>query len=122
MAKLIFVVEDDELLREATQELLVTEGYEVNTFINGKEAFDALKTAKTLPGIIILDLMMPVMDGYKFLDAISKEERLNKIIVLVTSADIEADTRLHSDQVKALIPKPFNIGLLLEVIKHFSSK
>lgn len=64
----IFIVDDDEALLRALGGLLDSEGYEVETARNGKEALEKIATSPP-PGLILLDLKMPVMDGWQFLAA-----------------------------------------------------
>ena len=62
----ILVVDDDPDIRDSLREVLEDEGYEVACVGNGREALDHLKTANPRPCVILLDLMMPVMDGWQF--------------------------------------------------------
>lgn len=89
--KSVFIVDDDEMIRECVMELLNIEGYDVASAIHGKDALDKLKDLKSdnLPGCIILDLKMPVMDGQTFLRKIHNDypDSLGKIPVIVASAN-----------------------------------
>ena len=80
----VLVVEDEEESRETLRELLELEGYEVQTAVNGKEALDKLDAFE--PCIILLDLFMPVMDGWQVLDRLRSTGRLHKINVVVTTS------------------------------------
>ncbi|MEO5970088.1 MAG: response regulator [Bdellovibrionia bacterium] len=71
--KSILVVEDEESIRENFQLLLELEGYSVFTASNGKESLRILKTIEK-PCLILLDLLMPVMNGMEFLEAKSQED------------------------------------------------
>src|SRR4051794_36894212 len=81
----ILIVEDDEAIRETMQLALEMRGYGVITAGNGKEGLDAL-TAKQRPCLILLDLMMPVMDGWGFLGEIEQDPSLGRIPVVVVPA------------------------------------
>ena len=80
----ILVVEDDVDIREGLQEFLTDEGYEVSTAENGREALQMLK--KKRPGLVLLDLMMPIMNGWEFLDEKNHSKEIADIPVLVISA------------------------------------
>jgi len=79
MKKKILIVEDEEGLRLLYEEELKTEGYEVFTASNGKEAIQKLEEKK--PDLIILDIVMPVMDGLEALGQIVRKERKIPIIL-----------------------------------------
>ena len=79
MKKKILVVEDEESLRLLYEEELTTEGYEVLTAGNGREAIEQLEKGK--PDLIILDIVMPVMDGMEALGRIVGKERKIPIII-----------------------------------------
>ena len=81
----ILLVEDEADLRETLAELLQAEGYRVDTATNGREALDRLQEAD-LPGLIILDLMMPVMTGWKFLEEQQQDPLLAHVPVVVLTA------------------------------------
>lgn len=67
----VAIVEDDDEIRESMKDALETEGYMVRAFRNGKEAIEELQN-QLEPCIILLDLMMPIMDGWQFLEAKTK--------------------------------------------------
>ena len=72
--KYLLIVEDDTDLRETLKELLEIEGYTVTMASNGKEALSFLKKTQKFSHLILLDLMMPIMDGASFLDAFHKNK------------------------------------------------
>lgn len=80
----VLVVEDDPDIRETLEGFLANEGYEVSTACNGRDALSQIEQKR--PGLVLLDLMMPVMNGWEFLE--EKKHHLNfaKIPVLVISA------------------------------------
>src|SRR4051794_12571685 len=83
----VLVVEDDREIRESLQELLEVEGYAVATASNGLEAIELLRSTITHPKIVLLDMMMPVMDGMGFLDILTKDSILGAIPVYIHSAN-----------------------------------
>jgi CheY-like chemotaxis protein len=84
---LVFVVDDDEGIREVLRDILEAEGYRVATAANGREALAKLRRDAESPCIILLDLMMPVMDGWAFRGEQTREPALAAIPVVVLSAD-----------------------------------
>ena len=111
------VVEDDDLIRESLAELLSDEGYQVATATNGKEALDTLlpHTARR-PCLIVLDLMMPVMNGWEFIAAKKSNLALSPIPVVVVSA---AGERSRGVEAAAILNKPFDWRALLSLIQRY---
>lgn len=118
---LILVIEDDRSIRQVLRELLEMEGYEVETAENGLVALDQLRHAERLPDLILLDLMMPLMDGWEFRDEQARDERLSGIPVLVMTADGQAGARVESIGTQGLIRKPIEIDEFLETIQAISA-
>ncbi len=83
--KTVLVVDDDFDLRQTLREILEDEGYAVDTAPNGKEALELLHRSNP-PRVVVLDLMMPVMDGWQLLDALKQDDSLADIPVVVISA------------------------------------
>lgn len=85
--KRLLLIEDDIVLRENTAELLELNGYEVQTATNGKKGVEAAK--QYLPDLIICDIMMPELDGYGVLSALSQNEKTKSIPFIFLSAKTE---------------------------------
>lgn len=83
MAKKILVVEDDKFLANAYRVKLSKEGFEIKISLEGEEALRSLDEFQ--PDLIILDLMMPQMDGFEFLTKIKSLQRWNKIPIIIAS-------------------------------------
>lgn len=116
--KSILVVEDDPGLLNILADVFGGENYRVLRARNGQEALDSLRTSEELPGLICLDLMMPVMDGQTFLDEIQKKAenaRFQEIPILVLSA---ARVEVCGTTV-GLLRKPPNIGQLLDLAEKY---
>jgi signal transduction histidine kinase len=112
----VLLVEDDRDVRETLGELLEAEGYEVACADNGQNALARLRTGLALPDVIVLDLNMPVMDGWQF-RAIQKDDpALSGIPVVAVSADRSAPAVAISSQ--AYIQKPFDFSSLLRTIER----
>jgi CheY-like chemotaxis protein len=112
----IMVVEDDAETRELIAEILREDGYTVQTAANGAEALAALRATLPRPDIILLDLMMPVMSGWQFLDERAADEALARIPVVVLSAD--PTRQLASSRgIVAVVGKPFDLPRLLTLVR-----
>ena len=115
----ILVIEDDTFIRETVVELLESEGYDVTPATNGQDGLDRLREG--LPcSLILLDLMMPVKDGFEFRSGQLSDPKLAAIPVVVMSA--VGDLKDKRDRLAAAdyIRKPVDIDTLLSVVKKFS--
>jgi two-component system, NtrC family, sensor kinase len=107
----VLIIEDDSAIRTAVSELLEEEGFEVTTSEQGQAALFALRDGRPLPDLIILDLMMPVMDGWDFRVKQRTDPTLADIPVVAISADCSPKARaIHAD---AYLSKPFSAEELL---------
>ena len=113
------MVEDDFAIRETLRELLEEEGYRVTQASNGAEALARLRESKT-PKLILLDLMMPVMDGWEFRHAIEGDPRLADIPVIVISADHGLEQKIDAMHVEGYLAKPFELERLLETVERYT--
>ena len=114
MAKRILIVEDELALREAWADLLGSEGYSVEAAAHGREALQKLESANSLPDVILLDLMMPVMSGREFLEKRTASSRLRQIPVIVCGADLsDLPFKLRPE---ACLQKPVTLATLLEAL------
>ena len=108
----VLVVDDDYDLRETMRDVLEDEGYMVETASNGQEALDCLRDGNS-PEVVVLDLMMPVMDGWHFLDEIKRDPALADIPVVVMSASQEG---LRGLGAKEFLSKPLNYHNLVATV------
>ena len=113
------VVEDDYAIRETLRELLEEEGYRVTQASNGAEALARLRSMRA-PRLILLDLMMPVMDGWEFRSAIRRDEKLASIPVIVLSADHGLDQKVSGLAVQGYLSKPFELDDLLKEVERYA--
>ncbi len=130
----ILVVDDDEDIREAVAEVLRGEGYATRSVANGQEALQVLEGADERPELILLDLLMPVMDGWDFLFWLDERDDLRATPVAIMSAhpsiqrafDItrarrgSPHLRLHGGN-RHLLPKPLSILRLLSIVRETCS-
>ena len=109
------LVDDDEGIRETLAELLEQEGYATVLACNGKEALDRLR-AGSHPCLILLDMMMPVMDGATFRDEQLQDPTINDIpVVMITAAN---RSLAMSVRCSAVIYKPMAVDTVLKTIKQ----
>jgi len=117
-APVVLVVDDDNDIRDALGETLKDEGYRVMSFQNGKEALDYLQHGGGAD-LILLDLMMPVMDGWTFRRELQKDPKLAAIPVIAITA--AGPHQASTIQVEKVIPKPVRIDKLLDAVAEYAS-
>lgn len=112
-AKRVLVVDDDREIRELLVELLSTEGYDVSAAGDGQRALAEARARR--PDVILLDLMMPIMNGREFREAQLKDLALASVPVLIVSA---FDDTLEGT---AMLKKPFEIVEVLATVRRLTS-
>jgi CheY-like chemotaxis protein len=117
----ILVVDDDTELRRSLEEVLTEAGYDVSCATNGEEALRALADERE-PNAILLDLAMPVMDGWTFRSLQRSDPRLAHIPTVIITASLSADPaqveRLAPD---AFLAKPFSLERLIETLRRLAA-
>jgi len=113
-SKAILIIEDDESIRETLKIFLEYEGYPVKIAGNGREGFEALVTMGD-PCLILLDLMMPVMDGWEFMEAVGSNRKLEKTLIVVVTAFAE---KARGVPARAVIKKPIDLDRLLKTVRE----
>jgi CheY-like chemotaxis protein len=116
--RVVLLVEDDADLREVMEEALRMKGLEVATAANGVEALQYLREGP-LPAVILLDLMMPVMDGETFRQLQRDAPQWAEIPVCVLSADRDLARRAKEMGVDTFLSKPVNLDDVVAVVKRF---
>lgn len=113
----VLLVEDDIDISEAVESILKEEGYQIKCCFNGKEALEFLKTADKNPGLILLDIMMPYMNGYEFREVQLKDPKIANIPTIILSA-----AGKHEDidklNFKETLKKPLDLDTLIDVVKR----
>jgi CheY-like chemotaxis protein len=117
----VLVVDDDAEIRQALAELLEDEEYAVMLAANGKEALELVSTGKR-PDVILLDVMMPVMDGWHFLSARLKYPELIEVPIIIISAGQEAEREAHKVGVFEVAKKPLHVDDLIQRIEECKRK
>ena len=115
MAAAVLIVEDDEDIRADLTAILQVKGYSVDQAANGREALARLRDA-AMPCVVLLDLMMPVMNGWELRAAMKTDPRLAELPVIVMSGAGREEQRLDAD---AVLYKPFELARLLELVGRF---
>ena len=112
MSRRILIVDDEDDIREFIGYNLRREGYDISTASNGKEAVEIART--TLPHLILLDMMMPIMDGRQTCEAIRQIPELNDTIIVFLSAVQEEQCQIESYLAGAddYITKPVSMRIL----------
>lgn len=118
----VLVVDDDEALRDTVKELLEMEGFEVSVAQNGRDALESIATLGP-PCFVLLDLMMPVMDGPAFLEAIAREPQsaTGRLPIVVFSALQDAQS-LASRYGCDVLPKPVALDRLVQAADRYCSR
>jgi two-component system, chemotaxis family, chemotaxis protein CheY len=114
----VLVVDDDPVILATVADALDLEGFRVVTATNGQEALEALEqSAQKQPRVVLLDMRMPVLDGWGFMSAV-RERGISLSVVVMTAA---ADARRWAREIEAhgVLAKPFELDELIEAVRRF---
>ena len=114
----VLVVEDDPTIREVLVEVLAEHGYDAIGASNGREALDTLTASSDRPCVILLDLMMPVMDGRSFREQQLQSPDLSTIPVIVISAHLD-HTVANDLNAAAYLRKPVKLAEVLRSVRTY---
>jgi CheY-like chemotaxis protein len=112
----VLVVDDDPDILEALSEILEAEGFEIRRARNGKEALERLEPDP--PQLILLDLMMPVMDGWEFAQRMRQRPSVAHIPIIVLSADRNVGLKATDIGATGHLAKPFELSDLLDMVRR----
>jgi CheY-like chemotaxis protein len=115
----VLVVDDDPDIRSALVSALKEEGYQAMSASNGREALELLRILPTRPSVILMDLMMPVMNGWEFRVEQLRDPLLSKIPVVVVSARENVSQEALQVAASGYLKKPFLIQDLMQAIGKF---
>ncbi len=118
----VLLIEDDDDIRTTLTELLEHEGYEVRLANDGEAALVELRAEGQRPCFIVLDLMMPGMNGWSFLKERREDSHLAKIPVAVVTADVKALSSLGEFDLIERLTKPFDWNRLIDAIERSCPK
>ncbi|HEX2686742.1 MAG TPA: response regulator [Kofleriaceae bacterium] len=113
-SRFVLIVDDDPNLLDVTRFVIESEGMAVETARNGEEALALLRSHR-LPRLVLLDLMMPVMNGWEFLTEVAKDPLLKVIPVVVLTA-VE---RTQAPGAVEILRKPMDLGALIRVVERY---
>jgi len=112
----VLVIDDELDTRELLGSLLRDEGHDVSTAADGAEALEYLRGSDALPSLILLDLVMPVMDGWEFLEARGRDPRLNGIPVVLISGQLASRETARALGLASYIEKPIAAATVIEMM------
>lgn len=110
--KYVLIVDDDKDIQSSIKMILELHGYQVHCVSNGQEALDILLKGQ-FPTVILLDLMMPIMDGFEFMKVTEANPTMAKVPIIVMTA---ARNKAHEIKNHVTLLKPFEVHKLLAVI------
>ena len=119
--KKILIVEDEESLLKLESILLTSRGYEVKGVADGKTALECMASMK--PDLVLLDIMLPEIDGFEVCRQIKSSESTKHIPVIMLTAKKSREDMAKGEQVGAdwYITKPFKSAMVIETIQRFIS-
>ncbi len=115
----VMIVEDDVDIRETIEQVLADHDVHATTAENGAVALERLREAGEQPCVILLDMMMPVMDGREFRTQQQADPALSQIPVVVLSAHVAGDRAAREMGVEGYLKKPCDLATLLKMIGRF---
>jgi DNA-binding response OmpR family regulator len=115
MSAHVLIIEDDHDIRVTLREVLESEGFTVHSAANGQAGLESLEEYPNA-GLVILDLMMPIMNGWQFLKAFRANPVLSSIPVIVISA---AHDRVVPSGAQEFIPKPIEFDSFLQTVRQY---
>ena len=120
--KKILIVEDEESLLKLESILLTSKGYDVRGASNGQEALDAIAEEK--PDLVLLDIMLPEIDGFEVCQRIKDDPATKEIPVIMLTAKKSREDMARGEKVGAdwYITKPFKSVMVIETIQRFLAK
>ena len=113
----IMVIEDDDDIRELMKAMLEAEGYYSITASNGEEGLELLSQSETKPCMILLDMMMPIMDGWTFAEVAKKNVQYRNIPLLAVTAF--SDQMSLRENFQGVLKKPVRFDILLDIVRHY---
>jgi CheY-like chemotaxis protein len=115
--KTVFIVDDEEIIRELTCDILVGEGYNVLTAENGRRALEIFEQKGEMVDLVILDMSMPEMDGVQTFDALRKIDPDLKVLVSSGFSEDPSVMKLVEKGARGIITKPYKIDDIASKIR-----
>jgi CheY-like chemotaxis protein len=115
-ARRVLVVDDEMPIRSAAMHILRRAGYQVDTAVNGSDGLAQLRQSPA--DAVLLDMKMPVLDGFGFLKAYRADPGLRQTAVVIMSADDQLERRGLEMGATRFVRKPFGVADLLEILQE----
>lgn len=115
----VLIIDDDEHVLALLAEVLTAEGYEVMGALDGAAAVGAIRHQR--PDVILLDLMMPVIDGWSFLELYRQLPGPHAPVIVITAA-ARAARRAVEGAVETVVPKPFSVDRVLSLVHRYTGR
>ena len=122
MTTSILLIEDDDIIQMELAEALGDEGFEVKSAEHGVRGLQLLRNDDFRPSVILLDLMMPMMYGWEFVDELRRDTAIAHIPVILLSGVNDLDGQSQRLDVEAHLTKPIDFDRLLELIAELTSE
>lgn len=121
MSRHVLIVEDEENIVESLSFLLEREGYRVTSVLDGAQAVPRIEASR--PDLLILDVMLPGLDGFEILRAIRSDAALAQLPVIMLTAKMQQQDRRTAEEigVNAFVTKPFSNAEVISIVKRLSS-
>jgi CheY-like chemotaxis protein len=116
----ILVVDDDEDIRVTIQQILEEEGYATLAAANGEEALRVIRSQARRPRLVLLDVMMPVMDGPRFQAKLAEDPGLAAVPVVILSAGGHAPMRSGAGRAAGYLDKPVDLSTLIGTVRSLA--
>jgi two-component system chemotaxis response regulator CheY len=114
--RLVLIVEDEEPIREVIRDVLEDRGFRVKAAPNGAEALRMLDTLR--PDVLVLDLLMPVMHGWDFMESYVAKTDGQAIPIVVVSVNPALPRSFNRFGVRQVVPKPFDVDVLIDAVEQ----
>ncbi len=115
----LLVVDDEDDIREALASIIRQEGYAVDEAADGRAALEYMRSSRTKPCVVLLDLMMPVMNGWDLVGDMSQDEGLRSIPVVLITADARGASSDPRTSSLPLMSKPLDLRRLMDVVERY---
>jgi len=122
MKREILIIEDDSEIRNTMIDFLEDEGFVVRAAENGAQGISILQESETLPGLIFLDIMMPVMDGIEFRSTQLKDVNYSKIPTVIFSADGRVNQKVDTAGTVEVLKKPVELDDVINLANKYCSE
>lgn len=120
----ILLVDDDPVIGSILGDYLAAHGHSLEIRTSGRQALEDMSNGQSAPDILLLDLVMPDMNGIDVLQKLKSDQKTEKLPVILLSANKESDVLLEEYEHKAdhYLSKPFNIKRIVDLISEVSTK